>query len=240
MRYPLPGGEAVFTTRAEGNLSLRAGAGHERGARERARLCAQLRLRWLCAGPQVHGTIVQRVREQQHSGGEPMTTEGDGRATDLERVGVMVLSADCLPVLLGCERAVAAVHAGWRGLAAGVIEEGVSAVRELAGAGEHEIEAQARSSVRSEAPVGPIVAIIGPSAGPCCYEVGAEVRAAFSGAHRHGRNLDLPALARERLLEAGVDRIEQARICTICDERFFSHRRESSAAGRQAGIAWLR
>jgi copper oxidase (laccase) domain-containing protein len=239
MRFELPGGDAVFTTRADGNLSASAGAGHERGLRERARLCEQLRLRWLCAGRQVHGAIVQRVREQSHSGGQPLTSEADGRATGLERVGVMVLSADCLPVLVGCERAVAAVHAGWRGLAAGVLEEGVRAVRELAGARGEEISAQRPSDGRA-ADAGRIVAIIGPCAGPCCYQVGPEVHAAFSGAHRHGRNLDLPALARERLLEAGADRVEQAGICTICDQRFFSHRRESSAAGRQAGIAWLR
>jgi copper oxidase (laccase) domain-containing protein len=167
-------------------------------------------------------------------------------------------------VRLGCEGAVAARHAGWRGLAGGVLEEGVRALRELGGAGA-------------------IAAVIGPGAGPCCYEVGEEVHGAFgaqvlpdqapadervavagytadetglqqTGRRRKGhrrsgrersdrqraaRNIDLPALARERLVAAGVERIEQVGLCTICDGRFYSHRREGLGAGRQAGVAWL-
>jgi hypothetical protein len=136
----------------------------------------------------------------------------------------MVLTADCLPVALGSSGVVAMVHAGWRGLAAGVLEEGVRAVRELGGAGE-------------------MVAVVGPGAGPCCYEVGEEVHAAFSGSHRvespHTRNIDLKAIARERLLAAGVSEVSDIAACTICDERFFSYRREGARAGRQGGVAWL-
>ena len=133
----------------------------------------------------------------------------------------MVLVADCLPVLLASEGAVAALHAGWRGLAAGVLEEGVRAVRELGGEGE-------------------VVALIGPGVGPCCYEVGEEVHAAFGGAGRVGaRNIDLAALAHDRLAAAGAQRVERVEICTICDARLYSHRREGARAGRQAGIAWL-
>ena len=132
----------------------------------------------------------------------------------------MVLSADCLPVAIGCAGAVAMIHAGWRGLAAGVLEEGVRAVLELGDGGE-------------------LVAVVGPGAGACCYEVGPEVHHAFGGAHRDGRRIDLRAIARERLLAAGVARVQDARVCTICDERFFSHRREGARAGRQAGVAWL-
>jgi hypothetical protein len=136
----------------------------------------------------------------------------------------MVLTADCLPVALGCGGAVAAVHAGWRGLAAGVLEEGVRAVQELGGADE-------------------IIAIIGPGAGPCCYEVGEEVHATFAGAHRIGtpptRRIDLKAIARERLQAAGVAEIQDVAECTICDERFFSYRREGARAGRQGAVAWL-
>ena len=102
------------------------------------------------------------------------------------------------------------VHAGWRGLAAGVLEEGVRALRELAGEQ-------------------PIVAIVGPGAGVCCYEVGPEVHSAFGDAHRHRRNIDLQAIARERLLSAGVAAVHILGTCTICDERFFSHRREGAA-----------
>jgi polyphenol oxidase len=148
-------------------------------------------------------------------------------------VGVMVLTADCLPVALGRERdrgagpragadhgAVAMLHAGWRGLAAGVLEEGVRAMRAPGGSGE-------------------VVAIVGPGAGACCYEVGEEVHAAFGGAHRAGQNIDLKAIARERLLAAGVAEVRDVAACTICDERFFSHRREGTRAGRQGGVAWL-
>jgi YfiH family protein len=156
----------------------------------------------------------------------------------LAGIGAMVLTADCLPVALGAETGeggavVAMAHAGWRGLAAGVLEEAVSALHELGA-------------------TGPIAAVVGPCAGVCCYEVGEEVHAAFVGQdgpgeagpkseeYRQGKNIDLRALARDKLLAAGVASVSHAEACTICDERFFSHRRQGKAAGRQAGIAWVR
>lgn len=221
-RFELPGrAHALFTTRAHGNLSTLRGPGAEHGRAERDRLCSELGLRWLCASRQVHSTTVTRIRAQDASAGEPLDLDADGHATALRGVGMTVLVADCLPVLLASSEAVAAIHAGWRGLAAGIIEEGVAAVRELGGSGE-------------------LVALIGPGAGPCCYEVGEEVHAAFDGAGRVGkRNLDLPSLARERLLAAGVDRVELAGACTICDTSLYSHRRDRERAGRQAGVVWL-
>ena len=222
LRFELPGGgRALFTTRADGNLSTIRGPAHKRGRHERNRLCEQLGLRWLCASRQVHGTAVHRVVEQNGRGGQALEIDADGHATSLRGLGTMVLVADCLPVILGSEGAVAAVHAGWRGLAGGVLEEGVRAVRELGGEGE-------------------IAAIVGPGARGCCYEVGEEVHRAFGAAHREGcSNLDLAAVARDRLQSAGVARVEDVGVCTICDERLFSHRREGLDAGRQAGIAWL-
>jgi YfiH family protein len=242
LRFELPGGaHALFTSRAEGNLSTLRGPAHEHGLRERDRLCEQLGLRWLCASRQVHGVTVQRVAGDlpvHARGGQPVEIDADGHATALRKLGVMVLVADCLPVIIGSEGAVAAVHAGWRGLAGGVLEEGVRAVRELGGESE-------------------ITAVVGPGARGCCYEVGEEVHHALEGgagrrrrpsraplrpdlgAHRDGRNLDLAAVARDRLQEAGVAHVEDAGVCTICDERLFSHRREGLEAGRQAGIAWL-
>jgi hypothetical protein len=148
--------------------------------------------------------------------------EADGQATATRGVGVLVLTADCLPVALGASGAVAMVHAGWRGLAGGVLEQGVRAIVELGGDGD-----------------GDVVAVIGPGAGVCCYEVGEEVHAAFDGAHRDGERIDLRAIARDRLLAAGVSEIREAAACTICDERFFSHRREGAGAGRQGAVAWL-
>ena len=254
LRFGLPGGGgALFTTRAEGNLSTLRGEGAEHGRRERDRLAAELGLGWLCASRQVHGTTVLRVRAREGSGGEALARDADGHATALRGIGMMVLVADCLPVLLACRGAVAAVHAGWRGLAAGVLEEGVRAVRELdAGAPDGAGLAEAsRDDPEHLGRVhddpehvgrahGELVAFVGPGAGPCCYEVGEEVHAAFAGAGRVGaRNLDLPALARERLLGAGVDRVELAGRCTICDDRLYSHRREADRAGRQAGVVWL-
>jgi YfiH family protein len=222
LRFELPGGAgALFTTRAHGNLSTQRGEHPEHGRRERDRLCEELGLRWLCASRQVHGTTVRRVRSEDGSGGAALALDADGHATTLRGVGVMVLVADCLPVLLASDGAVAALHAGWRGLAAGVLEEGVRAVRELGGDGE-------------------LVALVGPGAGPCCYEVGEEVHAAFGGVGRVGaHNIDLAALAQERLATAGVGTVQRVGICTICDARLYSHRREGARAGRQGGIAWL-
>jgi hypothetical protein len=111
-----------------------------------------------------------------------------------------------------------------------VLEQGVRALRELGGSG---------GSGSSGGGGGEIVAIVGPGAGACCYEVGPEVHRAFGDAHRHWRNIDLQAIAHERLRDAGVAEVRAVRACTICDERFFSYRREGARAGRQAGVAWL-
>lgn len=221
LEYELPGGgRALFTTRADGNLSIGAGHGHEHGLRNRERLCRARGLRWMCSSEQVHGARVHLIDRVAATGGTPVATAADAHVTQLSNVGATVFAADCLPVALGCEGAVAIVHAGWRGLAAGVIEEGVHALERLAGGRR-------------------IAAIVGPGAGVCCYEAGEEVHAAFAGAHRHGRHLDLRAIAHERLAAAAVSHIRHVNACTICDERFFSHRREGARAGRQAGVAWL-
>jgi hypothetical protein len=234
--FELPGGgRALFTTRADGNLSSGTGDGHERGLGRRAEMSARLGVHWLCSSEQVHGTAVHVIDRLAGTEGTSVPIEADGHATALDGVGAMILTADCLPVALGCNGAVAMLHAGWRGLAAGVLEEGVRVIRELA---------------REEE----LLAVVGPGAGACCYEVGPEVHAAFAherpGTREHGSaqgrgpiplrgRCDLRAIAHERLLAAGVTRVKDVEACTICDERFFSHRREGARAGRQAGIAWL-
>jgi polyphenol oxidase len=238
--FDLPGGgHALFTTRAHGNMSSVGGVDHEHGSDARERLCTQLGLRRLARGYQVHGTTVLRIRADtditalDSAIGKP-PVEADGHATSIAGIGMMALAADCLPVALGGDGAVAMVHAGWRGLAAGVLEEGVLALRELGGGGD-------------------IAAVIGPGAGPCCYAVGPEVHAAFathptvpasstaaaSASGGGGSPIDLRAIAHRRLHAAGVVDVQDVAACTICDPRFFSHRRESARAGRQAGIAWL-
>jgi YfiH family protein len=226
MRFDLTGGgHALFTTRADGNLSSVGDAAAGLGEAARERLRTHLGLRRLARGYQVHGTTVLRSRSDDEIPAHDSTTaqppvDADGQATSVAGIGTLVLTADCLPVALGATGAVAMVHAGWRGLAAGILEEGVRAVRELGGDGE-------------------IVAVVGPGAGPCCYEVGEEVHVSFGGAHRAGRNIDLKAIARERLLAGGVAEVRDVAACTICDQRFFSYRREGARAGRQGGVAWL-
>lgn len=219
-----PAARVLFTNRESGDLSSVGGLDAKEGTRARASVCSVIGLKSLARGYQVHGTSVERIRElpARESERAPLPDrEADGQATALADLGVMIMSADCLPVALACGDAVAMVHAGWRGLSAGVLEEGVSALRELSdGAGE-------------------IVAMVGPCAGPCCYEVGPEVHGAFEGAHANGRKIDLRAIAHERLLAAGVSEVGDVKACTICDERYFSYRREGESAGRQAGIAWL-
>jgi YfiH family protein len=230
--FELPGaGRALFTDRSHGNLSSVGGEQAEHGLRAREQLCEIVGAQHLIRGYQVHGTVVGRVFEDgsrpglpgafesQDSARQP-AFEADGHAVAAPGLAAMVLTADCIPVVLGADRAVAALHAGWRGLAGGVLEEGVCALREVGGDGE-------------------VVALVGPCAGACCYEVGEEVHAAFDGVHRDGRLIDLRAIAHERLLAAGVGRVQDVAACTICDARYFSYRREGARAGRQAAVAWL-
>jgi YfiH family protein len=222
LAFELPGGgRVVFTSRAHGNLSSVGGDGVELAKDARDRLCTEIGVAALARGYQVHGTRVREIL-QAPVDGQPLrgVDDADGQATTLRGLGTMVLAADCLPVALGAGEAVAVVHAGWRGLAAGVLEEGVAAVGRLAGGGE-------------------VAAIIGPGAGACCYEVGPEVHAALGLPAAERGKIDMRAIARRRLLAAGVVEVRDAAFCTICDERFFSHRREGSRAGRQAGVAWL-
>jgi YfiH family protein len=170
----------------------------------------------LAWGHQVHGVAVRALREPPSDA--ERAAEADGQATRLERVAPMVLVADCLPVALSTGDGVAMLHGGWRGLAAGILERGVAVLRGLGARGD-------------------VHAAIGPGAGPCCYEAGGEVHAALG--HSVGRNVDLKAAAAQRLRAAGVASVEDVGICTICDERYFSHRRSGGVTGRQAGVIWL-
>lgn len=171
---------------------------------------------------QVHGTrVLTATRATDARAG---LTEADGHATATPGVAPMVLTADCLPVALAAPGAVAMIHAGWRGLAGGVLEAGVRALRKLGGE--------------------PATAAIGPGAGPCCYQVGEEVHREFV-AHgpsaRRGGNLDLKAVARAELARLEVPEVHDCGLCTMCADPslFFSHRRDGGVTGRQAGIAWV-
>jgi polyphenol oxidase len=145
------------------------------------------------------------------------TPEADGHVIAGPGIAGLVYTADCLPVAVAGPGGVAMLHCGWRGLAAGIVGRGAAAVRATHAA-------------------------IGPGIGPCCYEVGDEVLAAFESAGEDvaaGRMLDLPEVARRLLRQAGVERIDSTGLCTRCEEElFFSHRRDGGP-GRQAGVAWL-
>lgn len=185
---------------------------------------------------QVHGTSVAHLET-------PDATVADAALTSRPGLACAIMVADCLPVLFTDVegRAVAAAHAGWRGLAGGVLERTLTAFCERA---------------RSEAPE--VMAWLGPCIGPSAFEVGAEVRDAFisvdKGAAAHFRELkggkylaDLPGLARRRLKAAGVSRIygndSTSAWCTVGQPaRFYSHRRDQrmlGTTGRMAACIWL-
>ena len=152
--------------------------------------------------------------------------EGDALLEDQPGSVVAVKTADCIPVLLVDERrrAVAAVHAGWRGTVTGIAGEAVAAMGR-------------RFGTRAE----DLHAAIGPGIGKCCYEVGAEVAARFGGQGRG--HIDLAAANFRQLEEAGVTgrRIYASNLCTMCRaEEFHSFRREKDAAGRMFSFAGIR
>ena len=178
---------------------------------------------------QVHGRSVVAAHARAAASAPPAA---DAAWTDRPDTVCAVLTADCLPVVLAAAdaRGVAVAHAGWRGLAAGVVESALAALA----------VAPAR-----------VHAWLGPAIGPHAFEVGPEVRAAFvdddpaqAAAFRRGRgdrwHGDLYELARRRLRRAGVARISGGGWCTAGEpERFFSHRRDGPETGRMATLAWL-
>jgi YfiH family protein len=154
--------------------------------------------------------------------------EGDALVTRRPGLALAVATADCVPVLLAAPDAAAAVHAGWRGVAAGVVP---AAVADLGGDPRR------------------LTAWIGPAIGACCYEVGYEVvasvaarsDAAVATPGPGGRpHLDLVAAARTQLHAAGVGAVHVVLRCTRCDpERLWSYRREGPGVGRNWAFVWL-
>jgi YfiH family protein len=219
------------------NLSLHVGDDPRAVLRNRRRLATVLGLAGMpwATVRQVHAARVVSVRRDRLGAGppeaRPRLAEADGLVTGDAGVVLAVFAADCVPVLLADPDAgvVAAVHAGWRGLAAGVIEQGVAA---LAAMGGHPASA---------------VALVGPAIGACCYEVGAEVAevvvgrypAAAAGSGQGHLAVDTTAAAVEALQRAGLGEVRAARECTSHQpERFFSYRRDG-VTGRQAGLIAL-
>lgn len=235
---------AVATTRLGGvsvapynslNLAYHVGDDPEAVSENRWRLQQALQTIAPCDVPQwleqVHGnTVVKAASDAERR--EHWAPAADAAWTDQAGVPVAVMTADCLPVLF-CDRAgrhVAAAHAGWRGLEAGILEA---------------------TMVALPAPVSELLAWIGPAIGPDAFEVGPEVRTAFldrdPGAadcfrpsHRPEHFLaDLPSLARRRLQAAGLQAIYGGDQCTVQDGRqFYSYRRDGRT-GRLATLIWI-
>ena len=226
IRWEPPGSSVVFSTREGGvstgpyeslNLGRLTGDDVERVDENRRLLCAELDADAgrLALNRQVHSTLVHRAVPGAR--GEP----GDGLWSDDPRQPIVAMTADCLPIALARVKgppAVAVLHAGWRGLLAGIVAVGTDTLG------------------------GPLQAAIGPAIGPCCYEVGAEVSAPFAetfGADVvDGRKLDLWTAAERALNAAGVDDVLRTDLCTFCNpELFFSHRRTGKPRGVQGVIA---
>jgi YfiH family protein len=231
----LPGAHVAFSTRRDGvsegpYASLNLGVltddepAHVRRNRELLAGDAGLDSGAVAMGWQVHGTELAvwdaaplPARAGYANPGAELDRV-DGHVTSLPGLGLLVLVADCLPIALAGAGQVAMLHAGWRGLAGGILERGVAAF--------HQSPAAA----------------IGPGIGRCCYEVGPEVLAAFDDLDdvADGRMLDLRAVAESRLRAAGVRQVDHVDLCTSCrPDLFFSHRRDAGVTGRQGGLAWL-
>jgi YfiH family protein len=149
---------------------------------------------------------------------------GDALITNTPGVLLAVKTADCIPLLMVdfSRRAIAAVHAGWRGTAQRIGPMAIDAMKNAFG-------------TRPE----DLYVAIGPGIGPCCYEVGPEVARAFPGHGGKRTHLNLPAINRQQLEQSGVpaNRIEEAGLCTFCHAgEFFSFRREREQAGRMLSI----
>ncbi len=223
LRYGLGASQAPFDRL---NLGLYSGDDHATVIDNRRQLDVALALpsspRWL---RQVHGIDV--AMEPGHE--EP---EADAAVTSTPGKVLAILTADCLPVVFAANDGseIAAAHAGWRGLADGMLEATVTAMR---------------------TPANDIIAWLGPCAGPQVYEIGEEVfdafvsrdaraEAAFEATRPRHWKVDLYALARQRLADAGIapNNIHGGGLCTISDpSRFFSHRR-NQRSGRMATLVW--
>jgi YfiH family protein len=224
--WPAPANVHALSTTRNG----RAGGEFDLSPRGAAAARAEL-ARWVPAAPawlaQVHGTTICDLDACR----APQASHADGAFARGAKVVCAVQSADCLPVLLTDRRGsvVAAAHAGWRGLAAGVLEAALAAAR---------IEP------------GEAIVWLGPAIGPRNYEVGGDVLAAHCtadagaaecfAAQRPGKWLaDLYALARRRLARAGVRAVHGGGRCTFSEGALFhSYRRDGAAAGRMATLIW--
>ena len=220
--------EVAFSTRRGGvssgpyaslNLGLLTDDAEENVEENRRRLCAAVGAdpARLAMNRQVHAATVNRAEPGARG------KEGDGLWTDEPTLPMLKLTADCLPVALARqngEPALALLHAGRLGLLEGILEAGVAAL----------------GTTR-------VAAAVGPGIGPCCYEVGDDIAAAYRSRFGpiavRGRNVDLWTAAERVLRDAGVASVERIDICTACNDEFFSHRRDQGVTGRQGVIGYV-
>jgi YfiH family protein len=229
LRWAAPGPYVVaFSTRQGGvsqgaftalNLGRLTDDETQNVEENRRRLCRAVGVEpeRLATNRQMHGSTVNRA--EPGARGRP----GDGLWTDDPGLPMLKFTADCLPIALARTNGrpgLALLHAGRLGLLEGVVAAGVAALG------------------------GPLAAIVGPGIGPCCYEVGDDILAAyrsrFGAGVVRGRRLDLWSAAESVLHDAGVDSVDRLDLCTACDpERFFSHRRDGGVTGRQGVIGYV-
>ena len=162
---------------------------------------------------QIHGDVVLRAERPGPAG------DGDGLITERPDLPLVIATADCLPIIVEGDVSVAVLHAGWRGVAAGIIAAGLAAMAELGDT--------------------PRRAAIGPSIGPCCYEVGDDVASTIGGYRatttRGTTSVDLWAAAEAQLGNVPVWRSDR---CTGTDQRYWSYRRDATR-NRQVAVAWV-
>ena len=228
--WDAPGPYVVaFTTRRGGvssgpyaslNLGLLTADQPTRVEENRRRVCASVGAdpELLAMNRQVHKATVNRAEAGERD------RPGDGLWTNEPDVPMLKVTADCLPIAIARANgapALCVLHAGRLGLLEGIVAAGAAALTN-----------------------GTLNAVIGPGIGPCCYEVGAEIRDAYRARFGNGvvrrRNLDLWTAAEQTLREAGVHKVERTDLCTACNpDLFFSHRRDGGVTGRQGVIAYL-
>lgn len=236
--WPIPENVAIAITNRFGgvsvspfdslNLGLHVGDKPQDVLTNRAILSQQFALpaepTWL---EQVHGTNIVQL---QTLTADSALTFADGSYSNQFGHVCAVMTADCLPILLCNQQGteVAAVHAGWRGLCEGVIEQALAMF---------------------QSPAATLIAYFGPAIGPSAFEVGSEVRDAFMSKDPQASKCfiphntkyfgDLVGLAKLRLSAAGVHQTYNADVCTFADQHYFSYRRDQQT-GRMASLIWLK
>ncbi|MCJ7832308.1 MAG: polyphenol oxidase family protein [Actinobacteria bacterium] len=232
---------AAFTERSGGasseprfsslNLSYSSGDDPTIVGRNRDLVTSALDAGPFAVGGQVHGSRLAAVGSGRagsgYDGPQGVIPETDGLHSKTARVSMAVATADCVPVILAGEGRICVVHAGWRGVAAGIVDRSIGLFSDV-------------KSMR---------VAIGPAAGGCCYEVGEDVVAAVASGtagqvvttkESNRPHLDLAATIASTCRALGVSKVEVAGLCTIHEEdRFFSHRRQGPC-GRQFAIAMKR